>query len=240
VAIAFVASDEGNSDTDATSYSIAPLPTGTTAGNVAIVVVACPETGTETDAGIVFSGWAPIYIGRDNSVNFSAHRVSVWFRVVQSGDTESSAFTFDNRGTAEGIAWVCCEYSGVDTGNPFWKHDGAFSVADADQSLATPTLANPDADAWWVSAAGIGETAAASSSTATWSADIGTERNDIDAGETSAFHAAAMYDSNATVAKDASVTVTHTYSVGAGGDVASWLGILRPSRVNGTLSGTVN
>jgi hypothetical protein len=229
VAIAFVGSKEGNVDTDSTSYTITdPFAAGVAANQLAIIVVCCP---TPTTGSSTFTGWNDQYVG----MNLVTHRVSVWYRITDGTETTTTDYTFDQPGTGEGVAWVCCLYSGVDTTRPFYTTNGIMEFGTANEAVATPTLTNPDPSAWWVSCAGVAETAASSSSTATWSADIGTERNDIDAGETTSFHAAAMYDSNGTVAAG-NVTVTHTYSdTDVDKDIMSWLGILRPAEVGASV-----
>jgi hypothetical protein len=221
MAIAFVASQEGNSGTDATSYSIAPLPTGTTVGNVCFVVIACPTptTGTPT-----FSGWTLVR----EFASSSAHRASVWYRVVQSGDADATAFTFDQPGTAEGISWVSCEYSGVNTDSPLIDEDGAFTANDADGDLATPSIDNNDVNAWLVHAIAASDLDANDTTVAFTTSPAMTERNDIDGSATTEVAGAAWYDSNAAVAH-ASFTQTGSHDSTVAMDMAVWVGILNPA-----------
>lgn len=220
MAIAFVAAKEGNSDTDAASYSITPLPVGILSGHVAVIVVSCPTTTTGATA---FSGWTQVYEG----LSSSAHMASVWYRVAQVGDLATTAFTFDPPGTAEGISWVCSAYSGVDTTSPFLAQDGTFSALDADGVLASPTVNNTSSVAWRVSAAASGKVDGGGDSSVTWTADIGTERNDIDSSSAIGGHSAAMYDSNGTISTG-NTSVTHTLgSTTTAFDLISWVGILQ-------------
>lgn len=222
MAIAFVASQEGVSGTNAASYSIAPLPTGTTAGNVCFVIIACP---TSTTGSCTFSGWTLVR----EFLNGSAHRASVWYRVVQGGDADATSFTFDQPGTAEGIAWVSSEYSGVNTTYPLITETGAFSANDADFSLGTGSTDNTDPTAWQVVAGALSDLEANDTTTALAVSGM-TERNDIDGSATSEVTAAAWYDSNGVVtAGSKSATVTQTSGTVAM-DMAAWIGILNPTK----------
>lgn len=226
MAIAFVASEEFVNDNNAASYSLAPLPTGTTAGNVCFVVVSCP---TDTGGATTFSGWTNVR----TLTNGTAHATSVWYRVVQPGDTASTAFTFDNQGTAEGIAYVSAEYSGVDTTTPLIAENGAISVDDADSSLATPSISNTDANAWLVHAIGISDTNMADSSLACTTSPAMTERNDIDGASIAQANVAAWYDSNGTVSV-ASYSQTGSYDSTDDGTLSVWIGLLKPTATGGS------
>lgn len=221
MAIAFVASQEGVSGTDAASYSIAPLPTGTTAGNVCFVVVSCP---TPTTGSITFTGWTLVR----QFQNASAHRVSVWYRVVQAGDADATAFTFDQPGTAEGIAWVSAEYSGVNTTSPLISEDGAYGTNDADGDLATPSINNDDVNAWLVHAIGASDLEANDTTVAFTTSPARTERNDIDGSATTEVVGAAWYDSNGVIAHS-SFTQTGSHDSTVAMDMAVWIGVLRPA-----------
>lgn len=222
--ITFVAVDSGNDNTNAASYSITPLPSGTTVGDLAILTIAHPGTSS---GSIVFSGWTLAYEAVDSTLT----RGSVHYRIVQAGDSDTSAFTFDPPGSATGISWVCCEYSGIDAVNPFAVQSGTISTSDADHVIATPTLANSVSPyAWWVSGGACSDTSGGDSST-DFTADVGIERGEAIASEGVSFHSAVMYDSNASIgAAGSNVVVTYTQNNTTGTpDLIAWLGIINPS-----------
>jgi len=220
MAIAFNASKEGNSDTNAASYSIQPLPTGTTAGNVCFLVVGC---GTSTAGAVTFTGWTNI-----RTFTNGGHSASIWYRVVQAGDTTTSAFTFDPPGTPESISWVSSEYSGVNTTTPILVETGSIQL-NSTAAMSTGTVNNTDANGWQVVAGAIGDTSG-NDSTTNFSVAGLTTRNEIDGAELTSMAVAGWFDSNGPVTTgNKSSTVTLNNSTASGTDMCAWIGIINPA-----------
>lgn len=220
MAIAFNQSKEGNNDNNLGSYSIAPLPTLTTAGNVCFLVVG---SGTSTAGAVTFTGWTNV-----RTFTSSGHSASIWYRVVQIGDTTASSFTFDPPGTPESISWVSAEYSGVDTTTPLLVEDGTIQL-NSTAALATPTVNNTDSNAWQVVAGAIGDTSGTDSSTNFSVAGL-TTRNEIDGAEVTSMAVAGWFDSNGTVTTgNKSSTVTLNGGNPSGVDMCAWIGIVKPT-----------
>jgi hypothetical protein len=227
MSIIFIGSKEFNDDADGATYTITnPLPSGLATNDVCIIAVACP---TDTSGAAAFTGWTLVRQVDEGS----NHRASIWYRVIQAGDTDATDFTFDPQGTAEGINWITALYRGVNTSEPFYVEDAAFSATDADNSLVSPTVTNADDRAWAVSA-GLSSDTATGDASLTWSGTgsgwTTTERNEIDASaETTASHSVGFYDSNGVITTGAK-SVTHAMaSTTTDVDMVSWIGILRPA-----------
>ena len=220
MAIAFNASSEGNSDTNAASYSIQPLPSGTTAGNVCFLVVGC---GTSTAGAVTFTGWTNV-----RTFTNTGHSASIWYRVVQVGDSTTTAFTFDPPGTPESISWVSAEYSGVDTTTPLIAETGSIQINSL-AAMSTGTVNNTDANAWQVVAGAVGDTSGSDRTTDLSVAGL-TTRNEIDGNELTSMAVAGWFDSDGTVTTgDKSSTVTLNNASSAGTDMCAWIGIVNPA-----------
>lgn len=219
MAISYVGSRNLTSNGNSSSYLLTLFTdVAIQTGDVAITYVA---SATGTAGAAVFDGWT--HIRTTWHSGGTQHRGSVWYRVVQSGDTTASSWRFDPPGTATGIAISTNVYRGVDTTTPI-AADADFTVSDTSTALSN-SVVNPSADCWKISTF---MTTVTDDSSMSWSSsDAGTARANFAGTDATDNRALAAYDSNGTVATG-SYTVTGTLdSTPELGDGRAWLGFLK-------------
>jgi hypothetical protein len=207
VAISFIGAATASGTTDAATSFTVNKHASTATGDLMLMsfVGAVSGQGLPT---VTLSGWNRLAVHSCISDNISVQRMTqfVYYRIAQSGDTSwtgTSDKAFNNYVT------VNLSYRGVDTTRPIWNHYPRIGDQETVTAFAAASLKIVDPNAWWV--AFFGSTKEGSEA-ATWTCSAGTERADLNAGDTLENSDLAAYDSNG-AAGAGTVSLTGTRSI---------------------------
>jgi len=137
MAIAFVNLVETN-NTSAVSTLTVNMPSYST-GDLVIICLcgtnSVDPAGTHSHSGGYFTEIDPVTTGGINITSVSAVRMSVWYRIMQSGDSASYDF---QASSTQGFTARAASYSGVDPSTPI--NIANSSTGGADTSAICPTV----------------------------------------------------------------------------------------------------
>lgn len=223
MAIAFVGAATNTGTTDnATTWSVTKHAS-TAAGHLMIHVFV-GAVDTRDVPTVTLTGWTPLgfYQSMADGTSTPFYRSYWFYRIMQGGDT---SWTGTTDKTFDSYAAATVSYSGCNSVRPIERIMHKHGHTGAATTLTTPFIRNMRENQWWV--AWFGATQSASGAI-TWSASTGSERVDIDAGDSATDSDLAIYDSNGPVTAGTSISVTGTRSTGIN-DRMSAICSLRPA-----------
>lgn len=198
----------------------ASIPNG-----AALIACSFVASGSGTPTASVPSGWTSV---RDlyGDATYDT-RLHVFKRIASSEPTSYTASVSHSLG---GWNTYVAAYTGVDTTSLATMLEVENG---ADASNTTPSVVSSIQGSWWVSLFG----GAASSTSATWTADAGTERQENTSNGSVADLTSSYYDSNGEIAPGSySIVGTPSSSLASPGTRVCWVGVLAAPPLSGNQS----
>jgi len=194
--ISFVAASSGQTAATKTDTSVTCTPPSTIPGDVILAWVDAVNSADPTINGP--AGWT--LVGAINDPGSPTPFTSLWYRVVQAGDTTTPAWSSGTATTFNAVVLMSA-YHGVDTTAPILT--SAFAVEAATGTLKTTGSITTGASTWIVS--GFADKTAG----VNYSAFSHTERTQLRQ-TTTGIPSAALQDSNGYIAAGAGITQSVT------------------------------